>query len=165
MEFSSNNIGVYSHSLLQGIFRTQGLNLGFLHCRQILHHLSHQGSPNFQRSLSIHLQRLRLFLLGKSEVNVIYLFAQQSWGVLLAPYYRKASNSQVTLVIKTLPAHAGDARDLRGLLPCPGGGHDNSLQYSCLENLKDRGAWWATVLGVSKSQTQLNTYELAHMHA
>ena len=33
------------HSLLQGIFPTQGLNLGLLHCRQILYHLSHQGSP------------------------------------------------------------------------------------------------------------------------
>ena len=37
--------GVHSHSLLQGIFLTQGLNLGLLHCRQILYHLSHRGSP------------------------------------------------------------------------------------------------------------------------
>ena len=40
------NTGVGSHSLLQGIFPTQGLNPGFLHCRQILYHLSHQGSPS-----------------------------------------------------------------------------------------------------------------------
>ena len=39
------NTGVGSHSLLQGIFLTQGLNLGLLHYRQILYHLSHQGSP------------------------------------------------------------------------------------------------------------------------
>ena len=38
--------GVGCHSLLQGIFLTQGLNLGPLHCRQILYHLSHQGHPN-----------------------------------------------------------------------------------------------------------------------
>ena len=38
------NTGVGCHSLLQGIFQTQGLNLGLLHCRQILCHLSHQGS-------------------------------------------------------------------------------------------------------------------------
>ena len=38
----------------------------------------------------------------------------------------------------------------------PGGGHGNPLQYSCLENPKDRGAWWAIVLGVTKSRTQLN---------
>ena len=37
--------GVGSHSLLQGIFPTEGSNLGLLHCRQILYHLSHQGSP------------------------------------------------------------------------------------------------------------------------
>jgi len=39
------NTGVGSHSHLQGIFLTQGLNLSFLHCWQVLYHLSHQGSP------------------------------------------------------------------------------------------------------------------------
>ena len=39
------NTGVSSHSLLQGIFPTQGPKLGLLHCRQILYHLNHQGSP------------------------------------------------------------------------------------------------------------------------
>ena len=38
------NTGVGSHSFLQGIFPTQGSNLGLLHCRQILYHLSHQGN-------------------------------------------------------------------------------------------------------------------------
>ena len=42
---SGKKTGVGSHSFLQGIFPTQGLNLGFLHCRQILYLLSHQGSP------------------------------------------------------------------------------------------------------------------------
>ena len=42
---SGKNTGVSSHSLHQGIFLTQGSNLGFLHCRQILYHLSHQESP------------------------------------------------------------------------------------------------------------------------
>ena len=37
----------------------------------------------------------------------------------------------------------------------PGGGHGNPLQYSCLENPIDRGAWWATVQGVAKGQTSL----------
>ena len=40
----ARNTGVGSHSLLQGIFLTQRLNLGLLHCRQMLYHLSHQGS-------------------------------------------------------------------------------------------------------------------------
>ena len=38
----------------------------------------------------------------------------------------------------------------------PGGGHGKPLQYSCLGNPMDKGAWWATVHGVGKSQTQLN---------
>ena len=54
------------------------------------------------------------------------------------------------------PACQGDIRDM-GSIPgtgrFPGGGHSNALQYSCLENPKDRGAWWATVHGVAKSQT------------
>ena len=45
MEFSNQNTGVYSLSLLQGIFLTQESNWGFLHCRQILYKLSYQGSP------------------------------------------------------------------------------------------------------------------------
>ena len=45
MEFSSKATGVGGHSLLKGIFPTQGSNLGLLHCRQILYCLSHQGSP------------------------------------------------------------------------------------------------------------------------
>ena len=53
------------------------------------------------------------------------------------------------------------ARDVRdtGLIPglgrSPGGGCGNPLQYSCLENPMDRGAWWATVHGVTKSKTRL----------
>ena len=62
-------------------------------------------------------------------------------------------------VIKNLPANAGDTGEV-GLIPgsgrYPGGGNGNPLQYSCLENLMDRGAWRATVHGVTKSQTQLN---------
>ena len=44
------NTGVHSHSIVQGNLPTQGSNLGLLHCMQILYHLSHQGSPNHQRS-------------------------------------------------------------------------------------------------------------------
>ena len=63
--------------------------------------------------------------------------------------------SQVALVVKNLLANAGDERDA-GSIPgsgrSPGGRHGNPLQYSCLENPMDRGAWWATVHGVAKSQ-------------
>ena len=46
------------------------------------------------------------------------------------------------------------------------GGHDNSLQSSCLENPMDRGAWWATVQGVAESRTRLGDFTLTfHFHA
>ena len=64
--------------------------------------------------------------------------------------------SQVAPVIKNLSANAGDAGD-SSLIPgperSPGGGHGNPLQYSCLENPRDREAWWATVCGVTKNWT------------
>ena len=69
---------------------------------------------------------------------------------------RKAS--QVVLVVKNLTDNAGAAGDL-SLIPqqgrFPGGGHGNTLQYSCLENPMDRGAWRAIIHGVAKSQTWL----------
>ena len=59
-------------------------------------------------------------------------------------------------VVKNPPVNAGDTRDA-GSIPgsgrSPGGGHGNPLQYSCLENSMDRGARWAIVHGVTKSQT------------
>ena len=63
----------------------------------------------------------------------------------------------VTLAIKNPPANAGDVRDansIPGLGRSPGEGNDNPLQYFCLGNPLDRGAWRDTVHGVTKSQTQ-----------
>ena len=62
-------------------------------------------------------------------------------------------------VIKNPPANAGDTGDM-GFIPglgrSPGVGNGNPLQYSCLKNSMDRGAWWATAYGVSKSRTRLS---------
>ena len=62
----------------------------------------------------------------------------------------------MVLVVKGPPANAGDVRDL-GSIPgwgrYPGGGHGNTLRYSCLENPMDRGAWRATVQRLTKSRT------------
>ena len=59
-------------------------------------------------------------------------------------------------MVKNSPANAGTARDV-GLIPepgrAPGVGNGNPLHYSCLENSMDRGAWWAMVHGVAKTQT------------
>ena len=65
----------------------------------------------------------------------------------------------MVLVVKNLPANAGNVRDagsIPGLGRFPGRGNGNRLQYSCLENSIDKGAWRATVHGVTKSQTQLS---------
>ena len=63
-------------------------------------------------------------------------------------------------MVKNLPANAGEARDSGSV---PGSGkyptekNGNAVQYSCLENPMDRGAWWAKVHGVKKSRTRLST--------
>ena len=66
--------------------------------------------------------------------------------------------SQVELVVKNSPANAGNIRNV-GLISesgrSPEEGHDNSIQYSCLGNPMDRGAWQVIVHRVTKSQTQL----------
>ena len=62
-------------------------------------------------------------------------------------------------VVKSPPANAGDlkgAGSISGSGRSPGKGNGNPPQYSCLDNSMDRGTWWATVLGVSKSQTRLS---------
>ena len=98
---------------------------------------------------------------------MIYIF----WMLSFKPTSKSLSNtinynllrglqgaSQVVLVVKNLPAKAGDMSDA-GLIPgserSPGGGHGNPFQYSCLETPRDRGSWQATVHGIPKSQTQL----------
>ena len=75
--------------------------------------------------------------------------------------------SQVALVVKNLPANAGDITDV-GSIPGSGrsleGGHGNPLRHSCLENPMDRGAWRATVHGVTKNQTQLKRLSTHTLH-
>ena len=73
----------------------------------------------------------------------------------IKPEYCLEGTSQVALVVKNLPANAGDLGSIPGLGRAPGEGNGNPLQYSCLENPMDRGAWWATVHGVAKSRTRL----------
>ena len=62
--------------------------------------------------------------------------------------------SQVVLVLKNPPASEGDVKDsgsITGLGRSPGGGYGNPLQYSCLENPMDRGAWRATIHRIAES--------------
>ena len=63
---------------------------------------------------------------------------------------------QLGTVVKNLPASTGDAGSIPGSGKPPGGGNGNPLQYFCLENPMDRGAWRATAHGVTKNQTRLS---------
>ena len=68
----------------------------------------------------------------------------------------------MALVVKNLPANRGGIRDTGSILGSgrsPGEGNGNLLQYSSLENSRDRGTWWAMVHGVTKSWMQLSTHE------
>ena len=62
-------------------------------------------------------------------------------------------------MVKRLPA-MWDPGLIPGMGRLPGEGNGNPLQYSCLENSMDGGAWWATVHGVAKSWTQLSDFTL-----
>ena len=64
--------------------------------------------------------------------------------------------SQMVLEVKNPSADAGDTGLIPELGRSPGGGHDSTLQYSCLENSMDRRALWAIVLGTPKNQMWLN---------
>ena len=81
----------------------------------------------------------------------------------------------MVLVVKNVPGSAGDTSDVSSVCESgksPGGGHGNSLQYSCLENPMDRGAQWATVQRATKllynvvsvSAVQQSEYVHTHTH-
>ena len=132
------NTRVGNLSLLQGIFLTQESNRDPLHCKWILYQLSYQG-----RLLS-----------NKKEWTVIHT---ATWVNLKTMMMRIQGTraSQVALVVRNLPAIAEDVGSIPGPGRSPGGGHDNPLQCSCLENPMDRGVWQATVHRVTRSQTWL----------
>ena len=76
--------------------------------------------------------------------------------------------SQVAPVVRNPTTNAGDIKD-EGSIPrlgrYPGGRHGNPLQYSCLENPTDRGAWWATVHMVAESDTtEATSHTHTHIH-
>ena len=145
------NTGVGSHSLPQGICLTEGLISGLLHCRQILYHLSHQESPIFPQSFAylsnlLMLSFVIVFLFYVA--NFINSFLAVSVFTVGKPWWLSSKESA---------CNAGDVGLIPGSGRSPGGGHGNPLQYSCLENPMDRGAWQATVQRV-KSWTQLSTH-------
>ena len=82
------------------------------------------------------------------------------WLTLDTGKYRKPPPTYAPqwLGVKESACNTRDTGSISGSGGSPGGGNGNPLQYSCLENPMDRGAWWATVHGVPKSQTRLSNW-------
>ena len=64
--------------------------------------------------------------------------------------------------VKASACYVGDLGSIPGSGRSPGEGNGNPLQYSCLENPMDGGAWWATVHGIEKSRTRLSDFTSLH---
>ena len=142
------NTGMSSLSLVQGIFSTQESNPGLPHCRQILYQLSHKGSPRILEWVVYPFSRGSSLPRNWTRVSCISGGFFTNWGF--------PGGSEV----KVSACNAGDLGSVPGLGRFPGEGNGNLLQYSCLENHMDGGAWWATVHGVAKSQTRLSNFTL-----
>ena len=93
---------------------------------------------------------------SNSWLNGCFVLFGLSYVPLMFRLFDWTTSPKWQLVVKNSPAKArdsGDAGSIPGLERFPGGGYVNRLQYSCLGNPMDRGAWPATVHGVTKSQT------------
>ena len=93
---------------------------------------------------------LQQSLLRKAALRKVKLFAQDYTG--------SPGGSEV----KASACNAGDLGSIPWSGRSPGEGNGNPLQYSCLENPMDGGAWWAIVPWVAKSQTRLSNFTLTH---
>ena len=98
---------------------------------------------------------------AKSQLNKEYQYTMKR--ILIRLSMQRAS--LVAQMVKNMPANTLDIRNSDSMLGwgrSTGEGNGNSLHYSCLENYMNREAWWDTVHGVVKSQTQLSTHTLIH---
>ena len=104
----------------------------------------------------------------RKHFGVIYCIAQETLGLSFYSFF--SSHALIAFkqyfwgfpggsVVQNLSANAGDVSWIPGSGRSPGVGNGNPLQYSYLGNPMDRGAWWAAVHGVTKSQTHLDAYK------
>ena len=136
------------HALLQGIFPTQGSNPGLLHCRWILHHLSHQGSPKVKHYL-LHvefniIQHWNCFIVFTLCINKTNSNAVRQWHPTPVLLPRKSHGWRSLLGCSPWGREESDMTErlhFHFSLSCIGEGNGNPLQCSCLENPRDGGAW------------------------
>ena len=103
---------------------------------------------NYFKSSFLHSAELSITCSNEKNLNM------QELNALLYIIFL-SSSLRIAIVVKNPPDNAGDRGDMSsipGSGRSPGGGHGNSLQYSCLKNLTGRRAWWAVVHGVAESQ-------------
>ena len=136
--FPGKNTGVGCHSLLQGIFPTQGLNLGLLHCvgRFFTVCATREGTPN-----TLHLWW------NSSQVCILFtawVFPEDWVPVPYHGLWGFPGGSEDSA------CNAGDPGSIPGLGRSSAERKGYPLQYSCLENSMDREAWWVTVHGVAR---------------
>ena len=145
-DFPGKGTGVGCHFLLQRIFPTLRSNPGLPHCKQ---------------------DNLLSEPPGKSARCIKCIFnLQWVYGDIISPKSRNIHMMLITcLILSVLVAacSAGDLDSIPGLGRSPGEGNGNPLQYPCLENSMDWGAWWVTVHGVAKSQTRLSDFTFSSL--
>ena len=122
---------------------------------------------NFSVECNFSVWHLKLVLKWfRRQYMNIFMHTGINVGLYIQSYICKWA-SQVVLVVKNLPVNEGDARDT-GSIPgsgrYPGEGKGSPLQHFCLENSMERGAWWATVSGVSRSWTRQSEHVSVNMH-
>ena len=125
-------------------------NPGHLHCRQILYHLSHQGNPIASLVSGFFFFLIVAILLG------IFVFSSMTNDVehfvmcLLAIYSYALEECLIKFFVYVLVGlFAFLLLSFKCSLIWSGKGNGNPLQYSCLENPRDGGAWWAAIYGVA----------------
>ena len=136
---------MFSCSVMSVSLQPHGLQLARLLCLW--------DSPCKNTGVGCHALLQGIFLMQGSNPGlphcrrILYQMSHQgSPGLGIRPYYSNGRESA---------CNTRDPGSISGSRRSPEGGHGSPLQYSCLENPMDRGAWWATVHGVAKSQTRL----------
>ena len=110
--------------------------------------------PHILLPLALSFQTYDIQLITSGIIELLTTWTQLVW-------------KEVLHMCKVLPVDVGGAREA-GSVPgsgrSPGEGNGNPLQYSCLENPMDQGAWWATVHGVIKSRRPLSDWACTHTY-